>query len=137
MVTIWCAVCILSRIKTAFRVCHVPQHIFENLSCDLCIPFFLCYLICLKIHISKNRLVMEHLLKMRKKPLLVGRIPMEPASYTVKGASVSHVVQGIFNHLERLFVGRSVIVAQKKRESMSCRKFWSSSKSTVGWVILR
>ena len=87
------AVCILGRIESTLRRCHLSQHVTEDIANDFGMSLFPGHLPGFQIGDGQLGLIIEHFLEMRHVPLPVDRVTVKAPSEMVMDSTRSHSVQ--------------------------------------------
>lgn len=96
---------------------------------------FSCGLVGLCVGHGDERLVVEHLFKVRDKPLCIGGVPMKSESDMVVYAAPAHGLQSLLHHLQGELLAASLPVAQQEEQIMGCGKLGGSAEAAVLGVI--
>ena len=79
-------------------VVHLTENVVERLDGDVAIERFLGGLMCLKIGDDELGIVVQHLLKVRDKPVCIGGVSVETAAELVIHTTACHLLQREFDH---------------------------------------
>ena len=80
---------------------------------------------------SNQRLVIEHLLKVRHPPFKVGGITMEAPTELVINTAINHLLQCKQRHVSTLLT----IILQQKHQPCGLRKFWCRTEAALQFII--
>ena len=113
---------ILPAVKAALRRLQLTQQITGRAICYIRIRGILCLFACLTVGKHQQRIVIEHLFKVRDKPLAVGGIARKTAADLIEDTAARHGGQRGFHHIP-------FSVCHKKQQIMRRRKFRCRTKT--------
>ena len=98
------AVGVLPAIESACRIGQLAQHVIQRPLRGVTLPRKLAIPPCFRIGEREQRVVVEHLLKMRRKPPPVGGVAREAAADVVEDTAAVHALERALCHFPRMRV---------------------------------
>src|SRR6266436_1738665 len=126
---------ILTRIKPAIGMSHLPQNVVKNAFSDITRPIVSRHLIIMQVKTRQEGIVIQHLLKVRYQPLRVCRITMKSTSQLIIHTAIGHFAAGVTNNFERFFFSSPIKMAQQKLERHCRRKLRCSAKTSLDSIV--
>ncbi len=108
------AVGVLGGVEATSRVGHLSRDVIEGLFGNGAIERLAGHLPGVQVDAGQLRVVVQHLLKMRRQPVVVNGVAVESATELIVHAPAGHGLQGLGYHLERQGIARGVVIAQQK-----------------------
>src|ERR1700730_8457152 len=91
---------VLSRIKTTGRIGHLTYDIIKRLFSYTPVELIAGYKIRVQIEATEERIIIQHLLKVRCQPMCIDGVAMEATTKLIIDATIGHVRQCLLDHLE-------------------------------------
>src|SRR5690349_13678257 len=90
----------------------------------------------MKINARQEGVVIEHLFKVRYKPLSIDGVTVKAAAELVVHSAFGYLAACMLNHFERFNRAVAVMQVHEKLECHRGRKFWRASKTPILPIIV-
>ena len=128
------AVGVLRGVEAAGRAGHLPHDVVQDLLGDGAVERLAGHLPSVQVDAGQLGVVVEHLLEMRRQPVIVHRIAMESAAELVVHAAAGHGLQRLGDHLQRQGVIRGAVIAQQELEDHGLGELRRAAPATLTMV---